>query len=225
MSARDSARIRIGMAFLIASGVISVVGLWMRGPVVNQLIDPDGWAALNATAGFANSWWILLPNLVFQMFAWVALWAFMRDTPQERLAFWGSALSIAGNGFFLPHTGVIAFSSPAVARLYLDGDTAAIAAINAGLFGPVAFPFLLASAVLLMVGAILHGIMIWKSPRLPTWAAIPYVLHAAGLTFAAQFSYMLEYTGAIMLLLSGTAVGVAVWRQVGRAEGAAVPAA
>ena len=109
---RQSGRgVRLGIICLLASGILSVVGLRLRGPIVDQARRPDEYVenALSPTHDLA--WAMLLPSLIVQMFGWLALWEYLRGTPEERLAFWGMALSVAGNSFFLPSVGVIAFAS------------------------------------------------------------------------------------------------------------------
>jgi len=215
---RDGLRIRLGILCLLASGVLSVVGLRFRGPIVDQRSDPEAYVdnALLPTQPIA--WSLLLPSLVLQPFGWLALWAFVRNTRHERAGFLGMVLSTAGNGFFLPAAGVIAFTSPAVGRLYRSGTKQAIVVADEGLAGRLALPFLMGSATLLVAGSGFHGILLWRSPKLPRWTAIPYVWHALALTFLAPRSYAAERSGAIALLLSSAAITRAVWKGLVVAE-------
>jgi hypothetical protein len=83
-------------------------------------------------------------------------------------------------------------------------------------FGPLALPFLLASALALFAGAGLHAWVIWRAPGLPHWAAPLYALHALCLTVFAQVHYYLEFAGGPLLLISGFAVAWAGWRMLYR---------
>jgi hypothetical protein len=211
---RDAARIRAGMVALVASGVMTVIGLWLRGPnpVDGHSIDAPLFIETSLAPTHVLTWALLLSNLTLQIFAWLALWGFLRPSKQERAGFWGFLLSTAGNGLFLPIAGVIALTAPSIATQAAQGNDAALAIAQDAIFGPLALPFLIASAVALLVGGIAFGLAIWKHPALPSWAALPYVLHTLCLTFFAQVDYRLEFAGGPLLLVSGVAIAVAVWR-------------
>ncbi|MBA3582288.1 MAG: hypothetical protein H0W44_07535 [Gammaproteobacteria bacterium] len=210
---QQRARIRLGIFCLLASGILTVIGLYLRGPIIDQVTHTDAYVAGALASTHVYAWSLLIPSLVIQCFGWIALWAYVKDTPQEGLAFWGMVLSIIGNGLFLPFTGVIAFVSPAVAQLYIEGLPAAIGIVNSGLAGSFALPFLILSALTLLIGAILHSIVLWKSSLLPTWTALPYLWHALALTFIAPLSYAAEFSGGVCLLLTTAAITLNVWRQ------------
>ncbi len=213
LSRRVRSRTRLGILWLLASGVLSVVGLQLRGPIVDQKVDPEGFVdgALSSRQPWA--WALLLTSLVVQPFGWFALWGFVRETREERAGFWGTILSTAGNGFFLPTAGVIAFTSPAVGRLYRSGIPSALNIADDGITGRLSRPFLMGSAALLMVGSCLHGVVLWRSPKLPRWTAVPYVWHALALTFVAPRSYRAERSGGLALLVTSFAITRSVWRR------------
>ena len=215
MTRRDASRIRLGLLSFLASGVLSAIGLPLRGPVVLPTEDPQLWAQTALIGTHDLAWAILLPNLTIQLFGFMALYAFVRDTREERLAFWGMVLSIAGNGLFLPFTGILAFIDPELARLYLDGFEQAANVSTAGIGGMLSGAMLAASGIILLIGSVLISILLWKSPKLPTWTAPLYLLHALGLTLAAPVSYTLERSGGFLLLMCTVAIAVAVWRQTG----------
>lgn len=207
-------RIRAGMACLVLSGVMTLIGLWLRGPnpVQGHAFDAELFVRLSLAPTHDLTWALLLANLSVQIFGWLALLAFLRGTPSEPVAFWGTMLSIAGNGLFLPIAGVIGLTAPTVARLYQAGNPEVIAIADGGVFGPLALGFLIASALALLVGAMLVAVAIWRTRPLPRWAAPVYALHALCLTMFAQVDYRLEFLGAPLLLLSATGIALAVWR-------------
>ena len=215
---RDILRIRLGIALLVVSGVMTVAGLALRGPnpVDGHGLDVAAFVAVSLAPTHALTWAILLSNLTVQIFAWMALWAFLRDTPEEPLAFWGMVLSIIGNGLFLPIAGIVALTAPMVARLYREGNEAVIAIADSAIFGPLALPFLIASAFALLFGAALTALVLWRSPLLPSWTAIPYFLHGLCLTFFAQVHFALEFSGGPLLLASALGIAAAVWRHTGQ---------
>jgi hypothetical protein len=220
MTGQDAFRIRLGALALLASGVLSAVGLYLRGPIIDQATRPEAFSQAAVSPFHMAAWSLLLPSLVIQCFGFLALYAVVAHTPLDRLGFWGMVLSIAGNGLFLPFSGIIAFISPPVGQLYLGGQTNAIEIVNAGLAGLFAAPFFIGSALLLLVGSILVGLLLWRAPNLPRWTAIPYVLHALCLTFIAPYSYPLEFTGGILLLVSTAAIAWAIWQQTAQATSA-----
>jgi hypothetical protein len=216
---RDARRIRIGIAMLVLSGVMTVVGLALRGPnpVDGHGLDVAAFVEVSLAPTHALTWAILLSNLTLQIFAWMALWAFVRGTREEPLAFWGMVLSIAGNGLFLPIAGIVALTAPMVARLYMEGNEAVIAIADSAIFGPLALPFLIASAFALLFGAALTALVLWRSPLLPRWTAIPYFLHGLCLTFFAQVHFALEFSGGPLLLASALGIAASVWRHTASA--------
>jgi hypothetical protein len=216
--ARDEGRIRLGIAMLVVSGVMTVVGLALRGPnpVDGHGLDVAAFVEVSQASTHELTWAILLSNLTLQIFAWIALWAFVRHTPEERFAFWGMVLSIIGNGLFLPIAGIVALTAPMVAALYVEGNEAVIAIADSAIFGPLALPFLIASAFALLFGAALTAFVLWRSPLLPSWTAIPYFLHGLCLTFFAQVHYALEFSGGPLLLASAIGIASAVWKHTGQ---------
>ena len=216
---RDRRRIRLGIALLVVSGLMTIAGLALRGPnpVDGHGLDVPAFIAVSQAATHDLTWAILLLNLVIQPFAWIALWAFLRGTGEERAAFWGMVLSIAGNCLFLPIAGIIALTAPMVAGLYAAGNPSVIIIAQDAIFGPLALPFLIASAFALLIGAGLTALAIWRSPLLPGWAALPYLLHGLCLTFFAQVHFALEFMGGPLLLASALGIAAAVWRNTGRA--------
>lgn len=208
-------RIRMGALCLLASGVLTVVGLLLRGPILDPLTHPEAFVRAAISTRHILAWTLLLPSLVIQIYGFLGLYAFMAHTRQDRLAWAGAALSVAGNGLFLPFTGVIAFVTPVVGRLYLKGDPSVMAIAIDGLTGDFAMPFMMASALFLLLGSILFGIAIWRSPGLPKGAAIPYVVHSLLIGFVAPYSYGLELTGGFLLLGSTAWISSVIWRAAG----------
>lgn len=215
IEARDRGRIRLGMAAFVFSGLMTVIGLWLRGPnpVDGHSLDASAFVQVSLLPTHNLTWALLLTNLTLQIYAWLALWAFLRQTREEGLAFWGMVLSIAGNGLFLPIAGIVALTAPMVAQLYVAGESGALAIAESAIFGPLALPLLIASAFALLGGALLTAIAIWRSPLLPSWAAVLYGLHALCLTFFAQVHYALEFSGGPLLLASALGIAAAVWRR------------
>jgi len=215
-SARDLSRIRLGLICLLISGVFTVVGLHLRGPIVDPAKLPDLFVQVSLSGTHYTAWAFLLPSLVVQCFGWLALYHWLRDTPQERLAFWGTMLSIAGNLLFLPSVGVLAFMSEVASAAHAAGNPDALGMITAGIQGPFALPFLMASGLVLLAGVLIFTLVLWKSPKLPRWTAIPYLLHSLFLTILAPQSYVLERIGGWLLLVVTLAIVWRVWTDTAR---------
>ena len=213
MNSHNRCRIRAGAAALFASGVLTAIGLYLRGPnMVDITTDTQRIIDVASSSRHILAQVFLMPSLVIQIFGFWGLYAFLANTSVDRPAFWGAVLCIAANGIFLPFAGIVAFILPPVADLYLQGNTEVIQIYHQGLYGDFARPFLAASAVLILVGALLFAVAIWRSGTLPKWAAVLFFLHAVGIGPAAEFSYAVEYTGALMLFVSATAIAWAMWR-------------
>lgn len=227
MSVRNSRRIRVGILCLLASGVFSAIGLPLRGPIVLPGEDPAHWAEVALLPTHDLAWAILLPSLVIQLFGFLALYAYVKDTREDALAFWGMVLSIAGNGLFLPSTGVLAFADPEIARQVQAGHAGALAISSSAIESSLGGAILAASGLTLLAGSVLVTIVLWRSPLLPRWTAIPYLLHALSLTIVAPFSYAVEQAGGVLLLIVTVAITIAVWRgtRVAAAGAEAHPAA
>jgi hypothetical protein len=212
MDAKRRSRIRAGAIMLLVSAILTVIGLLLRGPVIDVTVDPNAYALGAVSSRHIPAWSLLLPNLVLQLGAFMALFAYMENGRADRWAFIGMVLSVAGNGLFLPSTGVIAFVSPTIARMFLGGNPVVTEVANAGLAGALALPLLALSGVLLFLGSVFFGIAIWRSKTLPKLSSIPYVLHTLLITFAAAVSYGMELVGAGLYLWSAIWLFGALWR-------------
>lgn len=212
MNARDALRIRLGILCLLASGIFSAIGLPLRGPIILPDQDAVRWAEVALISTHNIAWAILLPSLVIQLFGFMALYAYVKDSKHESLAFWGMVLSIAANGLFLPSTGILAFSDPEVAKLVQAGTPQALQIASSGVSGALSGPILAISGIMLLIGSVLVALLLWLSPLLPRWTAIPYLLHAFALTIIAPLSYTAERVGGVLLLVVVIPITMVVWR-------------
>ncbi len=214
---RDDKKIRLGMLCFVLYGVMASIGLPLRGPVIIPSQNPDLWAEVALLPTHDIAWALLLPALVVQLFGFMAFWGFMKDRPGGELAFWGMVLSIFGNGLFLPSTGILAFADPHTAALYQSGATdAALTIASAGVSGALSGTILAGSGILLLIGSILIGITLWKSPLFPRWTAVVYVLHAFALTLAVTMSYTVERLGGFAILVVAIVLARVVWKETAR---------
>ena len=73
MNEKDATRVRLGLACLVASGVLSVIGLTLRGPIIDPGTAAEAFARGAASPSFAAAWFFLLLSLAVQGFGWLAL--------------------------------------------------------------------------------------------------------------------------------------------------------
>lgn len=204
--------LRLGLLALVAAGVFTVVGLLLRGPLVDPAADPAGFAEGALSSRTQAALILLLLGLVVQLYGFLGLSAALADPPTaRRLARGGLAFSLAGNGLFLPFAGAFTFGMPALARLYLQGETEVLRIVTEGVLGGASLGFLVASAFLLVAGSVLFAGALWRHGRLPRWSALPYALHAPLVTFGAQVSYAAESVGGGLLLASAAWIAWAAW--------------
>lgn len=214
MISSDNKKIRLGMLCFVVYGILAAVGLPLRGPVIIPGEQPELWADVALLSTHDLAWALLLPALVIQLFGFFAYWAFMKDRPEGEIAFWGMVLSVAGNGLFLPSTGILAFADPQAAALYNAGLTEeAIDVAGAGVSGALSGGLLACSGIMLLIGSILIGITLWKSPLFPKWTSVVYIFHAFALTLAVTLSYTVERLGGLLILLVALVMMRIVWRE------------
>ncbi len=218
MTALRARRIRLGVVAFLLTGFLSAIGLLLRGANAPAAGDAAAWAEAGANATHHLGWVILVPGPVFQIFAFLAIWAGLADTSQEKLAFRGAMLSIAGNGLYLPFLGLSAFLDKAAADSYLAGNTDAVEIVRQAMFGGAGIAYLGLSAIILVVGVAMTSVAVWRSGLFPKWVAVTYLLQAIGLTIAAQYAYAVELTGGFLLLLSSIVMGGVLWRRAGELD-------
>lgn len=215
-------RIRAGVSCLLASGLFSTIGLQLRAPIVLPDDDPARWAQVALLDTHDLAWAILLPGPIIQCFGFLALYAYVQDTPPNGIAFWDATPSIAGNDLFLPFTGILAFVDPAIATLHRAGDARVPSVASGGVQAPLSGALLAASGLILLAGSILISLLLWRSPLLPAWTAPPYLYHALALTVLAPRSYAVERSGELVQLVVAIAITGAVWTST---RGSRTPAA
>jgi hypothetical protein len=148
----------------------------MDGAIASMSSGPWIAAHLFAMVGF-----ILLP------LGLLALRAVVAATPAEPLAFAGYVVTAIGAGLTLPYYGAEDFGLHAAATAAAGGgDFDLLELVDAIRFEPVAATMFAFGLAALGLGAVLAAIAVWRSGRLPRYAAIPF---AAGFAlFIPQFT-------------------------------------
>src|SRR5579859_5761551 len=86
---RDGYRIRAGAACLVAAALAEVAGLLLRGPLTSPMGAPTRFIEVSSSSTLHLSWELLLPAAMLQCFGWLAVYAWLRPSVEERWAFRG----------------------------------------------------------------------------------------------------------------------------------------
>lgn len=210
----NSAWIHLGAIALGISGL-----LFGGFPLVRPFFDDmsrDPTAAANTMA--APTWYVshlmLIAGLVLLPIGLLAT-ARASGPGHGRVQLLGALLTLVGAGLFLPVGGVEAFALPAIARLYLEGNTGALAAIDAAHRALQTSVFAPALA-LLGLGGIVTAIAVSRSRSYPTWAAVAL---AFGLvSFMPLLPQSVRIVDGLVIALGATRLASGVW-QVASARG------
>ena len=213
MSAQYAAtRVRLGVLAFPVCGLLFVVVLLVRGPLIDPSVDPAGFAQATSSATFVVSNLGLLVSWVLLLFGFMALYAYLANTSVDDLAFAGMVLSLVGVALFVSFIGVLAFIAPAIGALYEQGQQSAIEVFILGLSSsPLALSIYGLGALLYVIGSISFGLAVWRSGTLPRWSAIPYAAQAPLLPLDPLFGATL--VGALLLFAGGGGIAVSALRR------------
>lgn len=219
MSAQYAAtRVRLGVLALPVCGLLFVVVLLVRGPLVAPEVDPAGFAQATSSTSFVVGNLGLLVSWILMLFGFMALCAYLANSSVDRLAFAGMVFSLVDVALFLSFIGVLAFMAPTAGALYERGQQSAIAVFVIGFStSPLALSIYALAALLYVIGSILFGLAVWRSGMLPRWSAVPYALQAPLLPFDPLFAATL--LGAGLLLIGGGWIALSILRRPPGAAG------
>jgi hypothetical protein len=207
-----SAKLRLGAIALLLSAILTLGGLFLRGPLIIDVSDAQAFAQSVASKNNAVAEMFLPLSLVIQLFGFLGIYFYLDQPATQKTNFWALVLSILGNGLFLPFAGVFAFAMPVVGKLYLAGHMDVIDVARQTLGPGTGFAYLIASAFALTAGAILFAIVMWKTQDLPRWIPIIYFIQAFCLSFGASIAYPFEVTGGILLSVFSIVLGMKMWK-------------
>jgi hypothetical protein len=203
-------RIRICVLAFPISGLVAAGAALVPGIGINPAVDAAGFAKVADYVGFANL--VGLVSLVFLLFGFQALHAFLERNFVDRWAFPGLVLSVIGTALFLPFLGIIAFAGPVVGRLYLNGQVQAVSIISqaTSILNPAALVFGGISVASSILGSILFSVAIWRSGKLPKWSAIAYAI-SGPLNWIPHYVPVLWLLGGILLFGAGIGITKGIW--------------
>jgi len=214
-----SVKLRWGSVALILSAVLTLGGLFLRGPLIIDVSDAQVFAASAASSNNLIAETFLPLSLVIQLFGFLGIYLYLEsasllaNSRTAVLNFWALIFSVLGNGLFLPFAGVFAFVVPVIGKLYLAGNTDVIDVARQTLGPGTGFAYLIASAFALTIGAVLFAIVMWKTQTIPRWISIIYVTQAFCLSFGASLGFGFEVTGGVMLFAFSIVLGIKMWKQ------------
>jgi hypothetical protein len=211
---------------LPVAGLIFTIFIWLRGPYVDPAVDPEGFARAATSQWFTFSWLAIMAGLVLLIFGYFSLYfyVFLAERPLSRPAFVAMALAGAGIAASIPLGGFMAFAAPAIGELYLQGQESVMqVAVNAT-GGLPTLLVMVPAGLCGTAGAVLFGVVVWRSGTLPRWTAVPFGLQAPLLAFTATLSFPAEVLGAVLLLVSGAGIAWSVVRRSLGTGTAGVPA-
>jgi hypothetical protein len=206
--------LRWGAFALVLSAVLTLAGIFLRGPLILDVSDAETFARSVASPKNMIAETFLPLSLVIQLFGFLGIYAYLNKPEPQRTAFWGMVFSILGNGLFLPFAGVFALAVPIIGKLYLEGNVSVIDVAKLTLGPGTGFVYLIASAFALTIGALLFAMSMWKHD-LPRWLPVIYILQAFCLSFGASIGYPFEIMGGILLLAFCAVFALRLWTQPG----------
>lgn len=205
-----SAKLRLGATALFVSALLTLAGLFLRGPLITSVADAQVFAQSVASPNNLIAETFLPLSLIIQLFGFLGIYIYLDRPETQKTNFWGMVFSIFGNGLFIPFAGVFAFAMPIVGKLYLDGNVDAIKVAELTLGPGPGFAYLIASAFALTIGSVLFAFVMWKSD-LPRWLPVIYVAQAFCLSFGASIAYPFEVMGGVLLLIFSVVFGMKLW--------------
>ncbi|WP_414470107.1 hypothetical protein [Methanobacterium sp. ACI-7] len=212
MQSQKISHIRWGIFVLPLAGLITALSLLLRGPLTLPNDNLLGFIKIASDPNFIPIWILLFLGSFLSVFGILALYGFLRYEMKDKTSLAAMVLSIAGLLFFIPTTGILTFSAPIVAELYIQGQTAAVQVISSTFASPITVGFLILSGILYTAGSILFALAIKRSKVISTIPGILFAIHGPLVTFGAATAYAGELLGGFLLLISGLWIAWSVWK-------------
>jgi len=201
MHSAPASRVRLGLYALVVAALLFLVGILLRGAIVDPTADPTGFAREAAASSTVSAWTLILAGGIVCLFGLIGLYGRLASTAHERLAFAGFVLSFAGLALVLPLFGFMAMAAPHIGTVYAPGQEAVMNVATGYFTGTLSLGVLMAASLLYVAGSICTALVIWRGEQAPWWVAAAFVLQAPLLTFPVNL--WLEILGAVLLLIVG----------------------
>jgi hypothetical protein len=194
-------RIIAGLWTFPISGVMAISALFLRKFVNLPVGDITEWAQDVVSGNYLTAQYLYILAYVIPFFGFWALYMYLAQRGKERMAFWGLMGTLLGTGLPLTTLGVLAYASPVIGRLYLQGDTHLPQVINEIAMGS-SLIMGMPGAFLYIGGCISFGVAIWQSGTINKWSGVMLALHGLFVAFGFGMPPLLVLSW-ILLILSG----------------------
>ena len=184
------------------SGVLGMAVLFLRKFIGLPGEDLIEWATVVSSKSYLISESLYILAYVLPFFGFWALYMILMKQGQETSAFWGLMGTLLGTGLPLTTMGIFAYASPALGKLFLQGDTHLPQVITEIALGPSMVVGMPGAFLYVGGGCILLGWAIWKSKVIVKWAGGLLALHSLLLAFGFGFPVLL-ILGWLCFVLSG----------------------
>jgi hypothetical protein len=194
-------RILVGLWTFPLSGITALVALLLRKFVNLPVGDITEWANSVASSNYLTAQYLYILAYVIPFFGFWALYMYLAQRQEERMAFWGLMGALLGTGLPLTTLGVLTYASPVIGRLYLQGETHLPQVINEIAMGS-SMVLGMPGAFLYVGGCISFGVAVWQSGTINKWSGVALALH--GLFVALGFGMpLLLVLSWVLLVISG----------------------
>lgn len=194
-------RILVSLLSFPISGITALIALFLRKFVNLPVGDVSEWAKSVASSNYLIAQYLYIFAYVVAFFGFWALYMYLAQRQKERIAFWGLMGTLLGTGLPLTTLGVLAYVSPVIGRLYLQGDTHLPQVINEIAFGSsmvMGFP----GAFLYVGGCMAFGVAVWQSGTINKWSGVTMALHGLFVSFGFGVPFVLALNW-VLLIISG----------------------
>ena len=199
-------RILLSLWTFPISGFMAIVALLLRKFVNLPVGDIAEWARDVVSRSYLTAQYLYILAYVIPFFGFWALYMYLAHKSKERIAFWGLMGALLGTGLPLTTLGFLAYVSPVVGNLYLQGNTNLPLVINETVMGS-SMVMGIPGAFLYVGGCILFGIGVWQSGTINKWAGVALALHSLfiafgfGMPLLLTLSWVLIVASGIMFIL------------------------
>jgi hypothetical protein len=209
--------IRLGLWGLVLAGVlIGVAWLLNPGGAPELAQDPDRYARALTSVQTVVVGTAAIVGLTFVVLGLLAVHALVKDSPAPSWAVAGPLVGVVAIALLLPVWGVLALAAPLVGEVYLGGHREAVEALKplaGGSLPTRLIVYLIVPMLLALIGGVFTGVALWRSGRVPRWAA---VIFAVGFICIYTSVPIVSLLGAVLVLISGAGMAVGQREQATR---------
>ncbi len=206
-------RVSLGAIALILAGLTLIPQGILTAGVPSAPEQNLAFAAGANSLNYRFSMMLVGISLALFILGVFALYAYLSQTKQEKLALAGLIMSVGFLALFLPMTGFAAFVVPAIGALIQQGLTEMVAVMDQTFKEPF-LPIQFFAGILWNFGNILLGIAIWRSGTLWKWGGVLLIIYGVigipSYLDVKAFQIVAPGVGG----LAQIAVGVSLWRSV-----------